>query len=119
MLAALLDLADEVGVTRRRDAMFSGEHINVSEDRAVLHTVLRDPESMSLEVDGADVVAEVHEVLHRVYAFANDVRSGAWTGVTGRCSGLSKDESHGQTAAFAQHRVQAADGARYMPGRPL
>ena len=83
VLAALLDLADEVGVTRRRDAMFSGEHINVSEDRAVLHTVLRDPETMSLEVDGADVVAEVHEVLHRVYAFANDVRSGAWTGVTG------------------------------------
>jgi glucose-6-phosphate isomerase len=83
VLAALLDLADEVGVTRRRDAMFSGEHINVSEDRAVLHTALRDPEGMSLEVDGQEVVREVHDVLHRVYAFANDVRSGAWTGVTG------------------------------------
>ncbi len=81
--AALLSLADEVGVTRRRDEMFAGEHINVTEDRAVLHTALRDPEDMSLEVDGHDVVAEVHEVLRRVYAFADQVRSGAWTGVTG------------------------------------
>jgi glucose-6-phosphate isomerase len=83
VLAALLALADEVGVTQRRDAMFAGRHINVSEDRAVLHTALRDPEGMHLEVDGVDVVAEVHEVLHRVYAFADQVRSGAWTGVTG------------------------------------
>jgi glucose-6-phosphate isomerase len=83
VLAALLDLAEQVGVTGRRDAMFAGEHINVSEDRAVLHTALRDPESMVLEVDGHDVVAEVHDVLRRVYAFADDVRSGAWTGVTG------------------------------------
>jgi glucose-6-phosphate isomerase len=83
VLAALLDLAEQVGVTGRRDAMFAGEHVNVSEDRAVLHTALRDPESMRLEVDGHDVVAEVHEVLRRVYAFADDVRSGAWTGVTG------------------------------------
>jgi glucose-6-phosphate isomerase len=83
VLAALLALADEVGVTQRRDAMFAGRHINVSEDRAVLHTALRDPEGMRLEVDGVDVVAEVHEVLRRVYAFADQVRSGAWTGVTG------------------------------------
>jgi glucose-6-phosphate isomerase len=83
VLSALLALADEVGVTARRDAMFAGEHINVSEDRAVLHTALRDPEGTTLEVDGHDVVAEVHEVLHRVYAFADQVRSGEWTGVTG------------------------------------
>jgi glucose-6-phosphate isomerase len=83
VLAALLDLAEQVGVTGRRDAMFAGEHVNVSEDRAVLHTALRDPEGISLEVDGHDVVAEVHEVLRRVYAFADDVRSGTWTGVTG------------------------------------
>jgi glucose-6-phosphate isomerase len=83
VLAALLALADEVGVTTRRDAMFAGEHINVTEDRAVLHTALRDPEGTTLEVDGHDVVAEVHDVLHRVYAFADQVRSGAWTGVTG------------------------------------
>jgi glucose-6-phosphate isomerase len=63
--------------------MFAGKHINVSEDRAVLHTALRDPAGMHLEVDGQDVVADVHEVLGRVYAFADDVRSGAWTGVTG------------------------------------
>jgi glucose-6-phosphate isomerase len=84
VLAALLDLAAQVGVTRRRDEMFAGKHINVTEDRAVLHTALRDPAGLSLEVDGQDVVAEVHEVLQRVYAFADDVRSGAWTGVTGR-----------------------------------
>jgi glucose-6-phosphate isomerase len=83
VLEALLGLADEVGVTQRRDAMFEGRHINVTEDRAVLHTALRDPEGMHLDVDGVDVVAQVHEVLHRVYAFADQVRSGAWTGVTG------------------------------------
>jgi glucose-6-phosphate isomerase len=83
VLGALLDLADEVGVTRRRDAMFAGEHINVSEDRAVLHTALRDPEGTHLQVEGRDVVADVHDVLRRVYAFADSVRSGSWTGVTG------------------------------------
>ncbi len=84
VLAALLALADEVGVERRRDAMFAGEHINVTEDRAVLHTALRDPAGMTLEVDGQEVVKDVHAVLDRVYAFAEQVRSGAWTGVTGQ-----------------------------------
>ncbi len=83
VLAALLALADEVGVTGRRDAMFRGEHINVTEDRAVLHTALRLPASASLVVDGQDVVADVHDVLRRVYDFAEKVRTGAWTGVTG------------------------------------
>jgi glucose-6-phosphate isomerase len=83
VLAALLALADEVGLPGRRDAMFAGEHINVTEDRAVLHTALRDPAGVSLQVDGQDVVGDVHEVLGRVYAFAEQVRSGAWTGVTG------------------------------------
>jgi glucose-6-phosphate isomerase len=83
VLAALLALADEVGVARRRDAMFAGEHINVTEDRAVLHTALRLPADATLEVDGQDVVADVHEVLARVYAFADQVRTGSWTGVTG------------------------------------
>ncbi|GAA5149523.1 glucose-6-phosphate isomerase [Nocardioides marinquilinus] len=81
---ALRDLADEVGVAARRDAMFDGEHINVTEDRAVLHTALRLPRDATLEVDGQDVVADVHEVLDRVYAFAEKVRSGEWTGVTGQ-----------------------------------
>ncbi|HEY3528632.1 MAG TPA: glucose-6-phosphate isomerase [Nocardioides sp.] len=84
VLAALLALADDVGVTTRRDEMFAGRHINVTEDRAVLHTALRLPADAHLVVDGQDVVAEVHDVLRRVYAFADQVRSGAWTGVTGQ-----------------------------------
>ncbi|HEX4473105.1 MAG TPA: glucose-6-phosphate isomerase [Nocardioides sp.] len=84
VLPALLALADEVGVTRRRDEMFAGTHINVTEDRAVLHTALRLPADARLEVDGQDVVHDVHDVLRRVYAFADRVRSGEWTGVTGR-----------------------------------
>lgn len=84
VLAALVRLAEEVGVEARRDAMLRGERINVTEDRAVLHTALRLPRDASLEVAGTDVVAEVHEVLDRVYAFAEQVRSGEWTGVTGQ-----------------------------------
>ena len=84
VLAALVELADEVGLPGRRDAMLSGEHINVTEDRSVLHTALRLPEDATLVVDGQDVVGEVHEELGRVYAFADKVRSGTWTGVTGR-----------------------------------
>ncbi|MGO1591030.1 MAG: glucose-6-phosphate isomerase [Ancrocorticia sp.] len=81
---ALVQLADQVGVPERRAAMFAGEHINVTEDRAVLHTALRRPASDQLVVDGQDVIADVHEVLERIYAFANKVRSGEWAGVTGK-----------------------------------
>jgi glucose-6-phosphate isomerase len=84
VLAALVDLAGQVGLTERRDAMFAGERINVTEDRAVLHTALRDPEGVRVEVDGEDVVPAVHEVLDKVYAFAEKVRSGEWVGVTGK-----------------------------------
>ncbi len=84
VMEALLRLADEVDVAGRREAMFSGEHINVTEDRAVLHTALRLPRDAELEVDGQDVVADVHEVLDRMYAFAEKVRSGEWVGVTGK-----------------------------------
>ncbi len=84
VLSALLALADEVGLVERREAMFTGERINVTEGRAVLHTALRAPRDAVVEVDGRDVVAGVHEVLDRVYAFADQVRSGSWTGVTGR-----------------------------------
>jgi glucose-6-phosphate isomerase len=80
----LVDLAEESGVPQRRDAMFRGDHINVSEDRAVLHVALRMPASESLIVDGADVVREVHEVLDRMTDFANRVRGGEWTGHTGK-----------------------------------
>ncbi|HUD76542.1 MAG TPA: glucose-6-phosphate isomerase [Streptosporangiaceae bacterium] len=80
----LVELAEESGVPQHRDAMFAGEHINVSEDRAVLHVALRMPESEHLVVDGQDVVAEVHEVLRRMRAFADKVRSGEWKGYTGK-----------------------------------
>ena len=80
----LVELAEESGVTERRDAMFRGEHINVSENRAVLHVALRMPADESLVVDGTNVVAEVHEVLGRMRQFANRVRSGEWTGYTGK-----------------------------------
>jgi glucose-6-phosphate isomerase len=80
----LIELAAESGVTERRDAMFRGEHINVSEDRAVLHVALRMPRSASLVVDGTDVVRQVHEVLDRMADFANRVRSGEWKGYTGK-----------------------------------
>jgi glucose-6-phosphate isomerase len=83
-LRLLVELAEESGLPERRDAMFRGEHINVSEDRAVLHVALRMPEDASLMVDGTDVVREVHEVLRQMTSFANRVRSGEWTGHTGK-----------------------------------
>ena len=83
-LQLLLQLADECGVAERRDAMFRGEHINVSEDRAVLHVALRMPGTMSVMVDGVNVVREVHEVLTRMVDFSLRVRSGDWTGYTGK-----------------------------------
>ncbi len=72
------------GCEERREAMFAGEHINVSEDRAVLHVALRMPRERSLIVDGVDVVKQVHEVLDRMAAFAERVRSGEWKGHTGK-----------------------------------
>jgi glucose-6-phosphate isomerase len=80
----LLELAVESRVAEHRDAMFRGDHINVSEDRAVLHVALRMPASEHLVVDGADVVQQVHEVLDRMTDFANRVRSGEWKGYTGK-----------------------------------
>jgi len=80
----LVALAEESGVPQHRDAMFRGEHINVSEDRAVLHVALRMPAETHLVVDGADVVAQVHEVLGRMADFAGRVRSGEWKGHTGK-----------------------------------
>jgi len=79
----LVALAEQSGVAERRDAMFAGEHINVTENRSVLHVALRMPRERSLVVDGVDVVAGVHEVLDRMEAFCDAVRSGAWTGSTG------------------------------------
>ena len=83
-LGLLVQLARESGLEARRDEMYAGAHVNVSEDRAALHVALRMPKGTSLVVDGTDVVAEVHSVLDRMEAFCNRVRSGEWTGHTGR-----------------------------------
>ncbi|HNG56796.1 MAG TPA: glucose-6-phosphate isomerase, partial [Solirubrobacterales bacterium] len=83
-IGLLAALARDRRMPERRDAMFRGEHINVSEDRAVLHVALRMPRSRSLVVDGVDVVREVHEVLDRMAAFSESVRSGEWKGQTGK-----------------------------------
>ena len=84
LVGHLLALAEQTGVLELRDRMYAGEHINVTEDRAVLHTALRRPSTDSLTVDGQDVIADVHEVLEKVYAFARRVRSGEWVGITGK-----------------------------------
>jgi glucose-6-phosphate isomerase len=83
-LSLLFDLARTAEVTELRDAMFAGEKINVTEGRAVLHVALRAPRAAAVEVDGTDVVPEVHEVLDRMADFAERVRSGAWLGHTGK-----------------------------------
>jgi glucose-6-phosphate isomerase len=80
----LAALARAAGLPERTEAMFAGEHINTSEDRAVLHTALRAPRETALGVDGQDVVTDVHAVLGRMGAFTDAVRSGAWTGFTGQ-----------------------------------
>ncbi|OUN45365.1 glucose-6-phosphate isomerase [Collinsella sp. An7] len=82
----LCDLARAVNLEERRDQMYAGAHINTTEDRAVLHTALRRPasEEGTIVVDGQDVVADVRHELDRMYAFAEEVRSGAWKGVTGK-----------------------------------
>jgi glucose-6-phosphate isomerase len=80
----LVGLARERGLSERIEAMFRGERINVTEDRSVLHIALRAPRHSSIVVDGVDVVVEVHQVLDRMAAFANRVRSGEWTGHGGR-----------------------------------
>ena len=83
-LRLLLDLAGECGLRGRIDAMFSGEKINVTEQRAVLHVALRAPKGERIVVDGADVVADVHALLDRMAAFSDRIRSGQWLGHTGK-----------------------------------
>ncbi len=83
-IGLLAELAREMRMPERRDAMFRGEHINTSENRAVLHVALRMPRSRSLVVDGVDVIREVHEVLDRMAAFSEQIRSGEWKGQTGQ-----------------------------------
>lgn len=84
VLAALVEVARAADVEGARTRMFSGEHINNTEDRAVLHTALRLPVDQDLVVDGQDVAADVHDVLGRMRDFARALRSGDWLGHTGR-----------------------------------
>lgn len=83
-LALLVKLAEESGLRERIDAMFRGDKINISENRAVLHVALRAPKGQSILVDGKDVVPDVHAVLDKMSAFAKRVRSGEWKGHTGK-----------------------------------
>ncbi|MEV6359352.1 glucose-6-phosphate isomerase [Nocardia asteroides] len=83
-LRLLVELAETAGVPERRDAMYSGAHINTSEDRAVGHIALRLPDGDQLCIDGTDADAEVHDVLRRMGEFADSVRSGQWRGATGQ-----------------------------------
>lgn len=83
-IALLMELADESGLRARIDAMFRGEKINITEDRAVLHVALRAPRDASIVVDGKNVVPEVHAVLDKMAIFANRVRNGQWLGHTGK-----------------------------------
>ncbi|MGZ5128416.1 MAG: glucose-6-phosphate isomerase [Actinomycetota bacterium] len=83
-IGLLVELAEACGLRQRIEAMCRGDHVNASEDRPALHVALRMPRATSLVVDGVDVVAQVHEVLDRMSVFAEAVRSGAWTGHTGR-----------------------------------
>jgi len=83
-LPLLVQLAEESGLRERIDAMFGGQHINVSEDRAVLHTALRAPKGADIRVEGKNVVPQVHAVLDKMGDFAERVRSGAWKGHTGK-----------------------------------
>jgi len=83
-LKLLLQLADQSNLRARIDAMFRGDKINITEDRAVLHVALRAPKGAVINVDGKNVVPEVHEVLDRMVAFSNRVRGGEWKGHTGK-----------------------------------
>ncbi len=83
-LKLLVQLAEESGLKDRIDAMFRGDKINITEDRAVLHVALRAPKEMSIVVDGQDVVPEVHAVLDKMSAFCEKIRNGSWTGHTGK-----------------------------------
>src|ERR1700735_3955106 len=83
-LKLLFQLAEESGLRSRIDAMFRGDKINITENRAVLHTALRATKDQSIVVYGVDVVPEVHEVLDKMATFADNIRTGKWTGYTGK-----------------------------------
>ena len=83
-ITLLVALARRAGVEQLRDAMFAGEKINITEQRAVLHIALRSEQDETIMVDGVNVVTDVHRVLNKMSVFSNRVRTGAWTGHTGK-----------------------------------
>ncbi|MFE5478691.1 glucose-6-phosphate isomerase [Nocardia sp. NPDC056541] len=120
-LRLLVDLAHTAGVPQRRDAMYAGQHINTSEDRAVGHIALRLPVGDQLCIDGTDADAEVHDVLRRMGEFADSVRSGAWRGATGeRIETIvnigigGSDLGPDMVYRALRHYVDAGIGARFV-----
>jgi glucose-6-phosphate isomerase len=113
-LALFAELADEVNLKQRTKDMYSGVHINNTEDRAVLHTALRRPPSDEgkLIVDGQDVVKDVRETLDRMYAFADKVRSGEWKGVTGKRDRDRGQHRHRRLRPGPRHGVRGAEAVR-------
>jgi glucose-6-phosphate isomerase len=109
-LSLLLELAAARGVEPLRDAMFAGEKINVTEDRAVLHVALRAPADVSIEVDGEDVVPGVHEVLDRMSAFAERIRSGEWKGAHRQADQERRQHRHRRLGPRPGDGVRGAQG---------
>ena len=107
-LRLLVALAHRAGLRDRIDAMFRGEKINVTEDRAVLHIALRAPEGAVIEVDGENVVPRVHAVLRKMADFSERVRSGAWTGHTGQASPQRRQHRHRRLRPRPAHGLRRA-----------
>ena len=110
----LIDLADAAGVEARRDAMFAGDHINTTEDRAVLHVALRMPPGSVLQVDGQDVVGDVHAVLDKMGDLSDRIRNGSWTGATGERIARRGQHRHRRLGPRSRHgdRLALADYAQ-------
>ena len=106
------------GLEERRDAMFAGEHINVTEDRAVLHTALRAPADTGLVVDGQDVTGDVHAVLDRMATFSERVRSGEWTGLHGRAAHRDRQRRHRRLRPRSPHGRRRPRRLRRRRPRP-
>ena len=107
-MRTLLDLAEQSGLRERIDAMFAGEKINITEDRAVLHVALRAPKNKTITVDGVDVVPAVHEVLGRMGEFADKVREGRWKGHTGEPITQHRQHRHRRVGPRSGHGVRGA-----------
>ena len=104
-LALLLELANESGLAGRIEAMFRGDKINISEERAVLHVALRAPPSTAILVDGEDVMPDIRAVLGRMADFADRVRSGAWQGHTGQADAQHREYWHRRLRSRPGHGV--------------